>query len=131
MGSRARGSPPRRRSRPTSLSTTGSLLAWKPAADGSVYAITQLGGRVYLGGTFLHVGGRGRPRLAAVAASNGALTPWHPKADGAVRALLPSPTGSVVFAGGFFTHVNGANTAHLAAIDPVQRRTAPLEVAHG
>ena len=35
-----------------------------------------------------------------------------------MRALLPSPTGSVVFAGGFFTHVNGASTAHLAALDP-------------
>jgi hypothetical protein len=103
---------------PTSTGTTGTLRAWHPAADEAVYAITQLGGRVYLGGNFLHVSGHGRPRLAAVAASNGALTGWHPKADGAVRALLPSPTGSVIFAGGLFHHVNGANTEHLVAIDP-------------
>jgi trimeric autotransporter adhesin len=103
---------------PASTRTTGTLLAWKPSADEGVYTITQLGGRVYLGGAFLHVSGRGRPRLAAVAASNGALAGWDPKADGAVRALLPSPTGSVVFAGGSFTHVNGASTPYLAAIDP-------------
>jgi trimeric autotransporter adhesin len=103
---------------PASTTTTGSLRAWKPSADGSVYTITQLGARVYVGGTFLHVSGHGRPRLAAVAATSGALSGWHPKADAGVRALLPSPTGSVIFAGGLFHHVNGANTAHLAAIDP-------------
>ena len=103
---------------PTSTSTTGTLRSWAPAADGSVYTIAQLGGRVFLGGTFLHVSGHGRPRLAAVAAATGALAAWHPKADGAVRALLPSPTGSELFAGGFFHHVNGANTPHLVAINP-------------
>jgi hypothetical protein len=103
---------------PTSTSTTGTLRPWAPAADGSVYAITQLGGRVFVGGTFLHVSGHGRPRLAAVAATTGALAAWHPKADGAVRVLLPSPSGSEIFAGGFFAHVNGAHTPNLVAINP-------------
>ena len=110
---------------PTSTTTTGTLRAWNPAADEAVYAITQLGGRVYLGGNFLHISGRGRPRLASVAASSGALTGWHPKADGAVRALLPSPTGSVIFAGGLFHHVNGANAQHLVAIDPASGALHP------
>jgi trimeric autotransporter adhesin len=110
---------------PTSTSTTGTLRAWKPSADGSVYAITQIGGRVYLGGTFLRMSGHGRPRLAAVAASNGALAAWHPKADGAVRALLPSVTGSEIFAGGFFDHVNGAITPHLVALNPTSGRLDP------
>ncbi|MEP6640328.1 MAG: hypothetical protein ABJB93_00335, partial [Gaiellales bacterium] len=104
---------------PTSTATTGTVRAWKPTADEAVYTISQLGGRIYLGGNFLHISGHGRPRLAAVTASTGALTGWDPKADGAVRALLPSPTGSVIFAGGLFHHVNGANTEHLVAIDPV------------
>jgi hypothetical protein len=103
---------------PSSTSTTGTLRSWAPAADGSVYAITQIGGHVFVGGTFLHVGGRGHPRLASVSATTGALAAWHPKADGAVRALLPSPTGSELFAGGFFKHVNGANTPHLVALNP-------------
>ena len=110
---------------PTSTTTAGTLRAWKPAADEAVYAITQLGGRVYLGGNFLHISGHGRPRLASVAASSGALTGWHPKADGAVRALLPSPTGSVIFAGGLFHHVNGANAQHLVAIDPASGALHP------
>jgi trimeric autotransporter adhesin len=110
---------------PTSTTTTGTLRPWKPAADEAVYAITQLGGRVYLGGNFLHISGAGRPRLAAVAASSGALTGWHPKADGPVRALLPSPTGSVIFAGGLFHHVNGANEQHLVAIDPASGALHP------
>ncbi len=110
---------------PASTTTTGSLRAWRPAADEAVYAITQLGGRVYLGGNFLHIGGRGRPRLAAVAASSGTLIGWQPKADGAVRALLPSPTGSVIFAGGLFQHVNGASAQHLVAIDPASGALRP------
>jgi len=110
---------------PTSTTTAGTLRAWRPAADEAVYAITQLGGRVYLGGNFLHISGRGRPRLASVAASSGALTGWHPKADGAVRTLLPSPTGSVIFAGGLFHHVNGANAQHLVAIDPASGALHP------
>jgi hypothetical protein len=110
---------------PASTSTAGTLRAWKPAADEAVYAITQLGGRLFLGGNFLHISGHGRPRLASVAASSGALTGWHPKADGPVRALLPSPTGSVIFAGGLFHHVNGANEQHLVAIDPASGALHP------
>ncbi|HEY3766263.1 MAG TPA: hypothetical protein VGL44_13985 [Gaiellales bacterium] len=105
--------------------STGSLRAWAPKADQSVYALTQLGGRVYLGGAFLHVSGFGRPRLASVSAASGGVTAWHPKADGAVRALLPSPTGSEIFAGGLFRHVNGVNEQHLVAINPSTGKLAP------
>jgi trimeric autotransporter adhesin len=110
---------------PTSATTTGTLRAWAPAADQAVYSMAQLGGRVYLGGAFLHVNGRGRPRLAAVSAATGSVTSWHPRADGAVRAVLPSPTGSTIFAGGEFTHLNGGGTQHLAAINPVSGRLMP------
>lgn len=107
---------------PTSTTTTGTLRSWSPNADGSVYAVAQIGGRVYLGGAFLHVGGHGRPRLASVSAATGALTAWHPKADGAVRALLPAAGGSTLFVGGSFHHINKAPVAHLASLDPVANR---------
>ena len=40
------------------------MRPWVANTDGIVYAMTQIGPRVYLGGAFLHVGGHGRPRLA-------------------------------------------------------------------
>jgi trimeric autotransporter adhesin len=107
---------------PTSTTTTGTVRAWAPNADGIVYAVTQIGSRVYLGGAFLHVGGHGRPRLASVSAATGAVTGWHPKADAAVRALLPAAGGSTLFIGGSFHHVNGASVPHLASIDPLKNR---------
>jgi hypothetical protein len=107
---------------PSSTTTTGTVRAWTANADGIVYAMTQIGARVYLGGAFLHVGGHGRPRLAAVSASTGALTSWHPKLDAAVRALLPAAGGTRLFIGGSFHHVNGAFEPHLASIDPLRNR---------
>jgi hypothetical protein len=110
---------------PASTTTTGTLRSWAPRADQAVYSMAQVGGRVFLGGAFLHVSGYGRPRLASVSASSGAVTAWHPKADGAVRAVLPSPNGSEIFAGGLFRHVNGANVQHLAALNPANGRLMP------
>jgi trimeric autotransporter adhesin len=107
---------------PTSTSTSGTLRAWAPRADGSVYTIAQLGGRVYFGGTFMHVAGRGRPRLAAVSAGTGALAAWHPKANGAVRAVLPAPSGATIFAAGYFDRVDGSAYTHLVALDPASGR---------
>jgi hypothetical protein len=107
---------------PSSTTTTGTVRAWTANADGIVYAVTQIGGRVYLGGAFLHVAGHGRPRLAAVSAATGALTSWHPKLDAAVRALLPAAGGKTLFIGGSFHHVNGASESHLASIDPLRNR---------
>ena len=110
---------------PADPTTTGTVRPWVANADGIVYAVTQIGPRVYLGGAFLHVGGHGRPRLASGSAATGALTAGHPKVDGAVRALLPAAGGSTLFIGGSFHHVNTADVAHLAAIDAVQNRLRP------
>ena len=107
---------------PSSTTTSGTVRAWSPNADGIVYGVTQIGSRVYLGGAFLHVGGHGRPRLASVSAASGALTSWHPKVDGAVRSLLPAAGGSTLFIGGSFHRVNAASVPHLASIDPVKNR---------
>jgi hypothetical protein len=107
---------------PSSTSATGTVRAWTANTDGIVYAVTQIGPRVYLGGAFLHVAGHGRPRLASVRAGTGALTGWHPKADAAVRALLPAAGGTRLFIGGSFHHVNSASVPHLASIDPVKNR---------
>lgn len=110
---------------PASITTTGTLRGWTPKADGSVYALAPLDGRVYLGGAFRHVNGVKRLRLAAANATTGALSRWAPAADNDVYALLPSPTGGRIFAGGSFRRINGALTPNLAAIDPGAGRLTP------
>ena len=86
-------------------------------ADGRVSAILRVGGRIYLGGSFQHVNGAPRPRLAAIDATTGALTGWSPRADRGVYALAASADGSRIYAAGDFTAINGATRNRLAAID--------------
>jgi trimeric autotransporter adhesin len=107
------------------LLTCGAALAAVSArsdpgtleVDGRVSAIIRAGDRIYLGGTFLHVNGVSRPRLAAIDANTGELTSWNPKANGPVNALAASEDGGRVFAGGEFTWAGGAAHNRLAAID--------------
>jgi hypothetical protein len=110
---------------PTSTTTTGTLRGWAPRADGSVYTLAPLDGRIYVGGAFRHVNGFRRLRLAAVNATTGALSHWTPTADNDVNALLPSPTGGRIFAGGSFRRINGAPTQNVAAISAVTGRLTP------
>lgn len=110
---------------PTSTTTTGTLRRWAPKADGSVYALAPLDGRVYLGGAFRHVNGTRRLRLAAVNATTGALSRWTPTADNDVYTLLPSPAGGRIFAGGSFRRINGVLAPNLAAIDLGSGRLTP------
>lgn len=89
--------------------------------DGTVYAVVEHEGVVYLGGDFSNVspntggGTEPRNRLAALDAETGTLLPWDPGADNTVRALAVS--GATVYAGGDFTSIGGENRDHIAAID--------------
>jgi hypothetical protein len=85
--------------------------------DGRVSAVLVSGGRVYLGGSFTHVNGAERNRLAAVDAETGELTGWDPNASGSVRSLALSADGTRVYAGGTFTGIGGAYRGRLAAVD--------------
>jgi hypothetical protein len=82
---------------------------------GVVYALTQVGGRTYIGGSFTSVSGTPRSNLAAIRA-DGTLDPaWAPSTNGIVYALAASSDGSRIFVGGAFTAVNGVAT-RLAAV---------------
>src|SRR5690606_13369261 len=73
----------------------------------------------YIGGTFTHVGGEERLRLAHID-SSGQLTSWNPGINaGAVNALVVN--NGVIYAGGVFSAAGGGTGAtmrnHLAAFD--------------
>ena len=86
--------------------------------NGVVYAITQVGGTTYIGGSFTSVGGVARQNVAAIRA-DGTLDPnWNPTANGIVYALAASSDGSKVFIGGAFTTVGGQARGRLAAVTP-------------
>jgi hypothetical protein len=93
--------------------------------DGRVTAVVASGGRVYFAGSFTHVDGVLRNRLAAVDASTGQLTSWDPNANDAVQALAVSADGTRVYAGGPFTSVGGAARNRLAAIDAASGAVDP------
>ncbi|MFI7585959.1 hypothetical protein ACIB24_02650 [Spongisporangium articulatum] len=67
--------------------------------DSYVRSITSRDGVTYLGGDFTWVGGKYRPRAAAVSAT-GSVTAWNPRPPGRVRALAADKTG-VYLAGDF------------------------------
>jgi Domain of unknown function (DUF5122) beta-propeller len=83
---------------------------------GVVYALTQVGGMTYIGGSFASVSGVPRQNVAAIRA-DGSLDPtWNPTTDGVVYALAASSDGSKIFLGGGFTTVGGQAHGRLAAV---------------
>ena len=85
---------------------------------GVVYAITQVGDKTYIGGSFKSVSGVPRQNVAAIRA-DGTLDPtWNPSTDGVVYALAASGDGSKLFLGGGFTTVGGQSRSRLAAVTP-------------
>lgn len=92
------------------LSATGSgeptPSAFPQVAGGEVHAVAPDGsGGWYIGGTFTHVGGQARSRLAHINSDGSLDGTWNPGANRVVRALAVSPSG--VFAGGDFTSIGG------------------------
>jgi hypothetical protein len=87
-----------------------------PQGDG-IYAILAVGKRVFLGGSFLWVGGRSRLSLAAVDSTTGELDPTFQPSnpDGAVFSLALA--GTRLYIGGDFRQVNGLSRSRIAALN--------------
>jgi hypothetical protein len=85
----------------------------------TVYALSETGGVVYVGGDFIGIGGVARNYLAAVNAASGTVDATFADADpvaaGAVWALAVSD--GIVYAGGRFFGMGGETRHYLAAID--------------
>jgi hypothetical protein len=84
--------------------------------NGVVYAISSLGTKMFLGGTFTSIGEHGsvnvvtRNYIAAFDAGTGKIDQgFVPAVNGEVDAIAPGP-GNSVYIAGKFTTVNGAST---------------------
>ncbi len=90
--------------------------------DGTVFAITQVGNTIVVGGTFTTVTSGGntvtRSNLLAFDATTGALSStFVPTFDNTVEALQPGPTAGTVYVGGNFNTVNGVKSKGITLLN--------------
>lgn len=122
---------------------TSTLTSANPADDiphaqnGDTKAFAEIGGTVYVGGSFTSVkaaadaGWTARNYLFAYDRATGALkTGFAPVLDGAVHALAVSPDGKLIV-GGAFANVNGVSRKNLVELDPITGATVTSWVGRG
>lgn len=92
--------------------------------NGVVYAITQVGSQIVVGGSFTGVQNHGstttltRTYLLAFDATTGAVsTTFAPTLDGTVRMVTPGPSANTVYVGGLFKTVNGVTSRSVTLLD--------------
>lgn len=92
--------------------------------NGTVFAITQVGGLTLLGGTFTTVQDPGSSTtltrtyvLAFDAATGKVSTTFAPTLDGSVQAVAPGPIANTVYVGGYFNTVNSVKSKGLTLLD--------------
>ena len=97
--------------------------AWNPSAfydteiSANVFALAVSGTTVYVGGSFLGIGGQTRHHIAALDATvnSNMATAWNPNANQLVDDLVVD--GTTVYAGGYFTSIGGQVRRFIAALD--------------
>ena len=123
---------------PNGLVVSQNPVDWTPhVLDGEVYAITQVGDRIVVGGRFSLVRQAGSDmvfplyNLFAFHAATGVIDlDFLPQPDGLVSALVAAPEGGAVFVGGRFSHIAGQPKTALAKLDLASGRpTAGFEAA--
>jgi Bacterial Ig-like domain/Domain of unknown function (DUF5122) beta-propeller len=109
--------------------------AWQLKGDGDFQAITVTGGKAYIGGHFLKLGGQERRFFAAADALTGALdSQWTPSGSG-VKLSEPTSTGvwdlqpdesrGRLYAGTNFSKVNGQPHAGFVQFSSLDDLTTP------
>lgn len=95
---------------------TGALLpTFAGGTDGAVKAISYNGSRLFVGGSFLTIGGQSRSRLAELDPSTGATLALNRSAWSTVFAL--TATSDTLYIGGSFSNIGGVAATRLAALD--------------
>lgn len=98
--------------------TTGLATGWNPSPSGGSSVVNMLvtsGSTVYVGGTFVIIGGQLRNNIAAIDSSTGVATSWNPNANNNVTTLALN--GSNVYMGGSFSSVGGQLRRGIAALN--------------
>jgi hypothetical protein len=93
--------------------TTGALLSWAPAVNGTVRAIAISGSAVYVGGNFSTVAGAKRDSLARVDAATGKVHAFSHSMSGMPYSLTVGH--GRLYVGGNITAVDGTAYGRLAA----------------
>ncbi len=102
--------------------TTGLATDWDPNASGDhayVNTLAVSGSNVYVGGSFITIGGQSRSNIAAIDITTGLATDWDPNAssDDYASVSTLAVSGSNVYVGGHFTAIGGKSRSNIAAID--------------
>src|SRR5437899_2252969 len=91
------------RSRIARLNPDGTLDAFNPNANGTVYAIAvQADGKILAGGFFTSIGGQTRNRIARLNSDGTLETAFDPNANNRVYSIAVQADGKIL-AGGLFT----------------------------
>jgi PKD repeat protein len=101
--------------------------------DGITEAITQVGSKIIVGGSFSSVNPPGdtntahavtRHYILAFDQATGVVdTAFVPTLDGEVEALIPGPTANTVYVGGLFNNVNGVKEKGVALLNTLTGAT--------
>lgn len=109
------------RNRLARLNADGSLTAFDPDIDGTVYALAQQAdGKLLVGGDFFKVGGVTRNKIARFNVDGTLDAGFDPNANQAVRAILLQGTDAgaqQIVVGGSFTGLGGQSRDRIARLE--------------
>jgi hypothetical protein len=101
-------------------SITGTATSWNPnATSGAVWTIAAEGSTIYVGGSFINIGGAGRNRIAQLSSGSNTADPtWNPNSSATVYQLqiLDGSTLFARFSDGANTTIGGQVRNYLAKI---------------
>ncbi|CAM3197252.1 hypothetical protein [Stackebrandtia soli] len=104
------------RSRVAAVGADGTLRAFAPVVDGTVYALETDGTYLYLAGVFARVGDVAVKRVARVSLADGTVDEdFDVRISGTPRAL--EVAGGRLYIGGDFNTVNGVARSKMAAVE--------------
>src|SRR5437016_9545398 len=110
------------RNRIARLNPDGTLDAFNPNANGTVYAIAvQADGKILAGGTFTNIGGQTRNNIARLN-PDGTLDAFNPNANSEVDAIAVQADGKILAGGAFRTNDRRAGNDN-AWLDPPASQT--------